>query len=65
MNKIPLEIIIPVFNEGKKVLKLMELFENNIKCNFRVLFCYDLDNDDIFSLKDEFNKFKFEIEYKN
>ena len=47
MNKVPLEIIIPVFNEGEKVLKLMEHFQKNIKNNFRVLFCYDLDNDNI------------------
>tara|TARA_B100000989_G_scaffold278538_1_gene240411 strand:- start:246 stop:965 length:720 start_codon:yes stop_codon:yes gene_type:complete len=61
MNKVPLEIIIPVFNEGDKVLKLMELFEINIKSQFRVLFCYDLDNDNIFEYKDKFDEFKFEI----
>ena len=27
MNKTPIEIIIPVFNEGEKVVKLMELFK--------------------------------------
>ena len=42
MNNIALEIVIPVFNEGENVLKLMKLFEENIKTNFRVLFCYDL-----------------------
>ena len=31
MNKVSFEIVIPVFNEGEKVLKLMELFERNIK----------------------------------
>ena len=31
MNKTPIEIIIPVFNEGEKVVKLMELFQKNIK----------------------------------
>ncbi len=63
MNKIPLEIVIPVFNEGDKVLKLMELFQNNIKNNFRVLFCYDLDDDNIFQYKDKFEKFNFEIQF--
>ena len=61
MNKTPIEIIIPVFNEGEKVVKLMELFQKNIKNNFKVLFCYDLENDDIFKFKNEFNKFNFEI----
>ena len=27
MNKVSFEIVIPVFNEGEKVLKLMELFK--------------------------------------
>ncbi len=61
MNKVPLEIIIPVFNEGDKVLKLMKQFEINIKNQFRVLFCYDLDNDNIFEYKNKFEEFKFEI----
>ena len=61
MNKVPLEIVIPIFNEGKKVLQLMKQFQENIKNNFRVLFCYDLDNDNIFQYKDELSKFNFEI----
>ena len=44
MNKVPLEIVVPVFNEGEKILKLMEFFNSNIKTKFRVLFCYDLDS---------------------
>ena len=63
MNKVSFEIVIPVFNEGEKVLKLMELFERNIKNNFRVLFCYDLANDNIFELDDQLKKFNFEIKY--
>jgi glycosyltransferase involved in cell wall biosynthesis len=62
MNKIPLEIIIPVFNEGDKVLKLMELFQKNIKNNFRVLFCYDLEDDNIFKYMDKFKEFNFDIQ---
>jgi len=61
MNKIPLEIIIPVFNEGDKILELMELFQKNIKNNFRVLFCYDLENDNIFQYKDKLKEFNFDI----
>ena len=51
MNYVPLEILIPVFNEGDKVIKLMQLFQDNIKSKFRILFCYDLDNDNIFQYK--------------
>ena len=61
MNKVPLEIIVPVFNEGEKILKLMEFFKSNIKTKFRVLFCYDLETDDIFEYKEKFKKFDFEI----
>ena len=61
MNKVPLEIIIPVFNEGEKVVRLMEFFKSNIKTKFRVLFCYDLENDNIFAYKRKFKNFNFEI----
>ncbi len=61
MNKVPLEIIIPVFNEGEKVVRLMEFFKSNIKTKFRVLFCYDLENDNIFAYKEKFKNFNFEI----
>ena len=61
MNKVPLEIVVPVFNEGEKILKLMEFFKSNIKTKFRVLFCYDLETDDIFEYKEKFKEFDFEI----
>ena len=61
MNKVPLEIVVPVFNEGEKILKLMEFFKFNIKTKFRVLFCYDLETDDIFEYKEKFKEFDFEI----
>ena len=61
MNNIPLEIIVPVFNEGKKVVKLLQSFNLNIKTKFRVLFCYDSDGDNLFDYKNEFSKFNFEI----
>jgi len=61
MNKVPLEIIIPVFNEGENVIKLMKCFKDFVKTKMRVLFCYDLETDDIFKYKDKFNEFNFEI----
>jgi len=61
MEKVPLEIIIPIYNEGGKVIKLLEQFQVSIKTKFRVLFCYDLDSDNIFHYKNDFNKFSFEI----
>ena len=61
MNCVPLEIIVPVFNEGEKVVKLMKNFELHVRTNFRVLFCYDDASDNIFDYKNELSKFKFEI----
>jgi hypothetical protein len=39
----------------------MELFQNNIKSSLRVLFCYDLDDDNIFQYKDKLKEFNFDI----
>lgn len=61
MLKISIDIIIPIYNEGEKVYNLLKLFENNIKNKFRVLFCYDNDDDNIFNYIDKFQEFNFEI----
>ena len=63
MNFTKLEIIVPVFNEGKKIVNLIEKFNENIVTNFKVLICYDLDTDDVFNYINEFKKFKFEIKF--
>ena len=56
MIKTPIDIIIPVYNEGEKVYNLLKLFNDNIKNKFRVLFCYDLDDDNIFKYIEKFQK---------
>lgn len=61
MNHTNLEIVIPVYNEGGNILKLLKIFSNFIKTNFKVLICYDLKDDDIFKFEDEFKKFNFDI----
>ena len=40
-----LDIIIPVYNEDENIIRLLKAFENKILCNFRILICYDNDND--------------------
>ena len=42
-----LDIIIPIYNEGEQVIKLLDLFEKKIKNNISVFLCYDDDDDDI------------------
>ncbi len=62
MNRTPLEIIIPVYNEGENVLKLMNLFKDNVKTKFKILFCYDNDDDNIFNYTNNFKDFSFQVE---
>ena len=43
MSYAPLEIVIPIYNEGDKVIKLLSMFNSNIENKYRVLLCYDND----------------------
>jgi glycosyltransferase involved in cell wall biosynthesis len=61
MEKVPLEIIIPIYNEGEKVIKLLNQFQVIIKTKFKVLLCYDLHDDNIFNYVNELKKFNFEV----
>ena len=61
MEKVPLEIIIPIYNEGEKVIKLLNQFQIFIKTKFKVLLCYDLNDDNIFNYEKELIKFNFEV----
>ena len=61
MEKISLEIVIPTYNEGDKVIKLLNQFQNIIKTHIRVLLCYDTAKDNIFQYKNDLKKFKFEV----
>ena len=40
-----LDIIIPVYNEDKNILRLLKALENEVICNFRILICYDSESD--------------------
>ena len=61
MDKIPLDIVIPIYNEGDKVINLLNIFQKTIKTKIRVLLCYDLDSDDIFQYENELTKFNFDV----
>ena len=41
----PLDIVIPVFNEGASIIEVIELLELNVKTKFRILICYDFEDD--------------------
>ncbi len=61
MESVPLEIVVPIYNEGEQVIKLLGKFETHIKTKFRVLLCYDLEDDNIFKYKNELKSFNFEV----
>ena len=61
MLKVPLEIVVPIYNEGKKVLELLDQFQIFIKTKFRVLLCYDSDDDNIFDYKNDLQKYSCEV----
>ena len=61
MNNFPIDVVIPIYNEGKKIIELFHIFNKNIKNKFRVLLCYDDESDNIFKFKDEFKNFKFQV----
>jgi glycosyltransferase involved in cell wall biosynthesis len=61
MKEVDYEIVIPIFNEGNNILKVLSLLNQSIIYKIRVLLCYDLDNDDIFKSQKLLNKFKFEV----
>jgi dolichol-phosphate mannosyltransferase len=61
MKNIKLDLLIPIYNEGFQIIKLLQKLNLIIKSNIRVLLCYDSNNDNIFEYKKYLKKFKFEI----
>ncbi len=57
-----IDLIIPVYNESKNILKLVPKFKEEIVYKYRVLFCYDSEKDDIFDIIQKLNEYK--INYK-
>ncbi|MBD3379114.1 MAG: glycosyltransferase [Candidatus Omnitrophica bacterium] len=44
-----LDIIIPVYNEGDNIIPVLDALKNGVKTPFRVLICYDDENDNTLS----------------
>lgn len=61
MKKVDYEIVIPIYNEGINILKILRLLNKFIKYKIRVFLCYDLDDDDIFQFKKLLTKFRFQV----
>ena len=52
MDKVSLDIVVPIYNEGEKVIKLLNQYQVMIKTRFKVLLCYDLNDDNIINILD-------------
>ena len=40
-----LDVVVPVYNEGENILKLLGAFEQQVKTHIRLLICYDREDD--------------------
>jgi len=56
-----LDIIIPVFNEGENIIKVFNSLKENVKTPFRVLVCYDFDEDNTVPKINNAKDFSFEV----
>lgn len=61
MNNFPLDIVVPIYNEGEKIVKLLDLIKKNVKTKHRILLCYDDETDDVFQFKDEFSNIFLDV----
>lgn len=55
-----IDVVIPVYNEGKNILRVLEAFERDVTTPIRILICYDRDTDTTLAALNE-AKTKFEI----
>ena len=44
-EKNELDILIPVFNENETIIKTIKNISSAVQCNYRILICYDYDED--------------------
>lgn len=48
------DLVIPVYNEGDGIIAVLESFRTHVKTPFRVLICYDMDNDTTLDALDQY-----------
>ena len=49
-----LDIIIPVYNEGRNIIPVLNGFRSHVRTPFRIFICYDFDEDDTLNALAEF-----------
>jgi glycosyltransferase involved in cell wall biosynthesis len=62
MKKLNFDIIIPIYNEGYGIIKLLKLIKIKLKeNNFNIILCYDSKKDNVFTFIKEIKKIKLSI----
>ena len=59
----PIDIIIPVFNEGNNITRILNAMHEHIQHPFRVLICYDFDEDTTLQALEEYDNPGVDIQY--
>lgn len=62
-ENIPIDIIIPVYEEGESIIGTLTALVTYVKAPFRVLICYDHDEDNTLSVVRESTEFAFPIKF--
>jgi dolichol-phosphate mannosyltransferase len=60
---VELDIVIPVYNEGGNIISVMESFRTHVKTPYRVLICYDIDEDDTLTALSNYSSDRADIVY--
>ena len=58
---VQIDIVIPVYNEGKSIIDVMESLRRFVKTPFRVLICYDREDDNTLEAISTYSQNDFEI----
>jgi dolichol-phosphate mannosyltransferase len=56
-----IDIVIPVYNEGANIVRVLESLKQHVRTPFRVLICYDHDEDDTLRALDDYRSEGFEL----
>ncbi len=60
-SRIELDIIIPVYNERENIIAVLESLDRHVRTQFRVLICYDFDEDNTLVEIKKFSSPRFDI----
>src|SRR5437868_915459 len=56
-----LDIVIPVYNERENIVRVLDSLDRHVKTPFRVLICYDQDEDDTLPALSNYHPQHFDV----